>query len=75
MVEFNIKMNQKQHLAYIPQELAKLLGTNIKASANCIAVLMYPEGAKPEDILRSLEIIKLDLEHKIELRKREVDAQ
>jgi hypothetical protein len=75
MVEFLIKLHQKQRLAYIPQELAKLLGPSIKASANCVAVLLYPEDAKPEDVLRSLRIITLDLEQKVDLQKRRAISQ
>jgi hypothetical protein len=74
MVEFSIRLHQKQRLAYIPQELAKMLGANIKASANCVAVLMYPEGTKPEDVLRSLDIIAMDLKQKIDLQKRRASA-
>jgi len=70
LVEFELKLHPKQRLVYLPKELANLLGRNIRASANCVAVLMYPENIELKDILKSIEIIQLDLKHKISLEGR-----
>ena len=69
MVEFDIKINPQQRLAYIPKEIAKTLGQKVKAVANRTAVLLYPEDVAIEDVLKSLEIIQADLKHGVALRK------
>lgn len=70
MVEFKLKINPKQSLAYIPREISKVLGREVEAVANRVAVLMYPKDMDTLDVLKSLEIIQMDLQHKIELEKR-----
>lgn len=69
MVEFEIKIHPKQRLAYIPKELYAILSSHSKAVANRTAVLLFPEGISKENVLKSLLIIKDDLEHGIELEK------
>jgi len=68
LVEFELKLHPKQRLVYLPKELAILLSRNIRASANCVAVLLYPENIELKDVLKSLEIIQLDLKHKVALQ-------
>jgi hypothetical protein len=62
MVEFRVRIHPRQKLAYIPRELAEILGQRVKAVPNRGAVLFYPESADPKIVLESLDIIKRDLE-------------
>ena len=67
MVEFEICLNPKTRTAYIPKELANTLGAKVRAVGNRVAVLLFPEGMALSDVIRSLELIKDDLEHAQEL--------
>lgn len=62
MVEFNIKVNEKQRLAYIPRQVVKALGLNLKLIADFKAAVLYPEGTNPKVVADSLRIILQDLE-------------
>ncbi|MCL1977405.1 MAG: hypothetical protein FWG55_04790 [Candidatus Bathyarchaeota archaeon] len=62
-MEFEIKIHEKQHLAYIPKVLYKILGTNVKAVPNRAAILLFSEKTTMDEALTSLDIIKADLLH------------
>ena len=68
MVEFQLKINEKQGTSYIPKEIREILGTEIKAVPNRVAVLLYPKNMTIEDVVKSLGTIKRDLEHAIQLQ-------
>jgi len=70
MVEFELKINKKQGTAYFPKELRKVLGTNLKGIPNATAMLLYPEGTAQKDVLKSLDIIRSDIEHKINMKEK-----
>ena len=67
MVEFDIKINAEQRSAYIPKEIFAFLGTKVKAVPNRAAVVLFAEGLSLTDVLKSMEIIKGDIEHRIEM--------
>jgi len=69
MVEFKIRVNPEQRLAYIPKEIYEAIGSNLKAIPNRAAVLLFPEDMPLKDVRRSLEIIMLDLAHGEALEK------
>lgn len=69
MVEFKIKVNPDQHVAYIPKEIYEALGPNLTAVANRAAILVYSEGTTPENAIKSIEIIKADLQHAVDIKK------
>lgn len=73
MVEFELKIHQKQGTAYIPKEIRQALGTEIKAVPNRAAVLLYPKNMAIKDVVKSLAIIKEDLEHAVELEEKEAE--
>ena len=52
----------------MPKEIVQALGFKLKAIPNRAAVLLYPEGIPLEDVLKSLDIIRDDLEHAIQLQ-------
>lgn len=69
MVEFKLRIHPKQGTAYIPKEIRETLGTEVKATPNRAAVLLYPENMSIKDVIQSLSIIRQDLEHAVELQK------
>ena len=69
MVEFDVRINKQQGTAYIPKEIRKCLGTELKAVPNRFAVLLYCKDLSTQDVIRSLLVIKQDLEHCVELEK------
>lgn len=67
MVEFKIRIHPHQGTAYIPKEIRESLGTELKAVPNRAAVLLYPKNMPIRDVVRSLAIIREDLEHAAKL--------
>jgi len=70
MVEFKIKIHPEQRLAYIPRQLVETLGFRLKAVPNSVAVLLFPENADPQDVIKSLQIIKTELLHTLALKQK-----
>lgn len=70
MAEFAVKVNPDQHLAYIPKELYKVLGSKLTAVTGRAAAVFYPEETPIEDVIRSLKIIQTDLQHALQLNLR-----
>jgi hypothetical protein len=68
MAEFTVKVNPLQHLAYIPKSIYRILGSAPTVVTGRRAVVFYPEDAPIEDVIRSLEIIRSDLEHALHLK-------
>lgn len=69
MVEFKIRINPEQRLAYIPKEIYEVLGSELRAVADGTAVILYPENVAIEDVLESLEIIQANLKHALKLKR------
>lgn len=70
MVEFEIKVNEKQHVAYIPREIVDALGLNLKLVGNRVSAVIYPKQASLADIVRSLRILLDDFEHALEMQQK-----
>jgi hypothetical protein len=68
-MELRIKINKKERLAYIPKPLFQILGTNVRATPNRAAVLLFSDKTTIDEALTSLEIIKADLLHARTLEK------
>ena len=68
-MEFKIRINPEQRLAYIPKEIYEVLGSELKAVANRTAVVFYSQNSSIEDVLESLEIIEADLKHALKLKR------
>lgn len=68
MAEFSVKVNPIEHLAYIPKELYKVLGSKLTAVTGRAAVVFYSEETRIQDVIRSLQIIESDLQHALELK-------
>lgn len=71
MVEFKLKVNEKQGTVYFPKELREALGSELKVIPNAAAILLYSEGTDREDVLKSLDIIKSDIEHTISMKEKD----
>lgn len=71
VVEFDLKINPEQGTAYIPKEIREALGREIKAVPNRTAVLLFPKNIRIQDVLKSVDAIKADLEHAVELAEKE----
>lgn len=54
MVEYKIKVNREQRLAYIPKEIFEALGTELTAVPNRAAVLLYPEKVPLKTLSKAL---------------------
>lgn len=70
MVEFKIKIHPEQRLAYFPKEIVQALGFELKAVPNSAAVLLFPQSADPEDVIKSLQLIEAELQHSLKLKQK-----
>ena len=66
MVELKTKITTTGVL-YIPKELREAFSRDMKIISNATAAVFFPANAHYEDVLRSLSIIKQDIEHRIKL--------
>ena len=72
MVEFKIKVHPEQRIAYFPRQLVDCLGFELTAVPNSAACLLFPQNADPEDVLKSLQLIRAELQHSIALKQKGV---
>jgi len=70
MVEFALKVHPGQRVTWLPKELVEAWGFKLKLLPNQQAGVLYPEGARLEDVLRSLEILIEDIKLRIEVKSR-----
>ena len=66
MVEFDLKINEKQGSAYFPKEVRKEFGLRLKLFPNSCAGIIYPEDMDPQDVLESVKGLMKELKRKIE---------
>ena len=66
MVEFHIKVNPVQRVAYIPKEIYEVFGSNLRMVANYYAAIIFRYDANLLDVIKSLELILADLKHRSE---------
>jgi len=55
---------------YIPKEIREAFSRELKIIANATAALFFPANANYEDVLKSLEIIKAELNLRLEMQRR-----
>lgn len=70
MVEFNLKVNEKQGTIYLPKWMREAWGYNLKIRPGLISGAVYPSGASREDVIRSLKHILLELKREDEMKKK-----
>ena len=69
MVEFLIKINEKQRLAYIPKEIVNAMGTTLKIKPNQFAMIAYPDGVDLEHVIKSVEFLLEEMKRQKEVKK------
>jgi hypothetical protein len=71
-MRYEIKTGPQGHI-YLPKQVREALGPDLVLFPNAAAAVLAPVGMSYEDILKSLEIIKADLEHKLSMSKKTKD--
>jgi len=62
--EFELKTGPQGHI-YLPKKIRKFLGKNLKLLPNATAVVIYPEKADLQTVIKSLQVIISDLELRV----------
>jgi len=73
-LKIDLKANQQGQI-YLPKLLRDEWGNEYILIPNANGGYIYPKTVKAEDALKSLEVVKKDLEHRAELEKREASIQ
>jgi len=69
MVRFQAKINS-QGQVYFPSEIREELDTKeLELLGNARAIVIYPRGTRPSEVLRSLKVVIEDLRHRKELQE------
>jgi hypothetical protein len=68
-LEYEIKAGPQGHF-YIPKRIRETLGTELKVIPNAKAAIFFPSNVSLEDVLQSLKIIRLDLEHRLKMQQK-----
>lgn len=63
--EFELRINEKKGMAYIPKKLRQQYGLRPKILPNDTAAVMYSANAKTVEIIESLEVLILHLKLRI----------
>jgi hypothetical protein len=69
VVEFKLRLPEKQNIVWIPKEIVDSLGRKLKIIPNSLAAVLYPESADLHMVLKSLAIIQQDLELRTQFEK------
>jgi len=75
MVDFEIRVHPKQRLGYFPKELVEAYGNELKITPDAMAAIIAPKDARPEDILKSLDVLRRHYEMLVEKRSRRGKAK
>lgn len=70
MVEFDLKVNEKQGTVYLAKEIRAALGTELKAVPNLQGIFVYPKGLTPEQALSSIKAIYEHIKQEVNLEKK-----
>jgi len=67
LVKFRASINPHGQV-YLPSEIRAELNTReLELLGNARAIVVYPRGTKPSQVLRSLQVVIEDLKHRVEL--------
>ena len=66
MVKFEASVNS-QGKVYLPSEIRRQLGAQVEILGNAKAIVIFPKGTSAEHVLRSLDVVRLDLKHRVQL--------
>jgi hypothetical protein len=70
MVELKTKLT-KGGMLYVPQEIRECFGREMRIITNCVAALLFPSNADYKDVLTSIQLIQLEIEHRLKLREKQ----
>ena len=67
MVKFKASINPHGQV-YLPSEIRQELNTKeLEIIGNTKTIVIFPKGTSPADVLKSLEVVQLDLKHRADL--------
>lgn len=64
-MDIEIKSGPQGHY-YLPKILRDSWGTRLIITPNLKAGVLYPSNTNPQDVLKSLEVLMLDFQHRVE---------
>lgn len=70
MVEFDLKVNEKQGTIYLPKWMREAWGYDLKIRPDFISGVMYPSGVSLMDLVKSLKGTIQELEHEVDMTER-----
>jgi bifunctional DNA-binding transcriptional regulator/antitoxin component of YhaV-PrlF toxin-antitoxin module len=71
-VKFKASINPHGQI-YLPSEIRTELNSNeLEILGNARAIVLYPRGTQPSEVLRSLKVVIEDLKHRRELAEKEL---
>jgi len=74
MVEIETKITESGVL-YIPKGIRQCFGRSMRIIPNATAALFFPTNTPYEDVLASLNIIRLDIEHRLKMQNDLITAR
>jgi len=69
LVKFRIKANPVGQF-YFPKEIREELGESLELIVHAKTAVVFPEGTPLDIVLKSLDVIKSDLELRLEMKRR-----
>ena len=60
-MEYEISVAEKSNIAYLRDDILKVLGKDILATVGGRAMLAYPKDIAYDDLMASIEMIKQDM--------------
>jgi bifunctional DNA-binding transcriptional regulator/antitoxin component of YhaV-PrlF toxin-antitoxin module len=64
LVKFEVTVNSQGKI-YLPSEIRRELAVKeLEILGNAKIIVLYPRGTQPSDVLKSLEVVQLDLQHR-----------
>jgi len=70
VVEFELKVNEKQGTMYMPKWVRDAWGHDLKIRPDTLGGMIYPCDIPLEDVMEAMKVILLDMKHDIILRRR-----
>ena len=65
-MDIKLKTGPQGHI-YLPKNIRTHWGLKFNLTPNWKAGIFYPSDAKPKDVLKSLETLTLEFQHRVEL--------
>jgi hypothetical protein len=74
LVEFRTRITESGILQ-VPRELMEVFGQDMKMITGTTAAILFPAGISYEDVMRSLEIIRADLQFRLSRERAKAKAK